>query len=369
MTIISTDLMWSRETATDDTPDQKTFNSAYGSAYQIVHTIDATLDEIKYAPGIYLGNSHPLNRFAYCTKVGTPNRVGPIFSIVEIEWKGESVPGTQSDPTNQEPVIRYYSTTTTEAVDTDGYGFPLTNVNGDVMEGFTKEVSDMVLDVQRNYLAVSGKTALQYLDSTNSDAMNVFGDIWEPGSGAMQSFSINPVIKNGIVQYFNVQAQILFRQAFNTTPARAWWHRYRNEGLNERVGAIVAFSGGGGSGAAAYAIVSSGGAVTNVVVTNRGIGYTSAPTVTITSSTGTGSGATGWTATVTDGQVTAVSGGSGGSNFKSVLLPALDGNKERVTKPVLLKANGTREYNASSAVFLERPKKSYSLPYSVLGLL
>jgi hypothetical protein len=288
--------------------------------------------------------------------------------VVELEWVAESVPGVANDPTDLPPVIRYYSTTTTEAVDTDGNGFPLTNVNGDVVEGFTKEVSDMVLDIQRNFLAVSGKLALQYLDSTNSDPINVFGDIWEPGSAALQSFSISPVIKGGNIEYFSVQAQILFRQAFNTVPARAWWHRYRNEGLNERVGAIVAFSGGGGSGAAGYAIVSSGGAVTNVVVTNKGIGYTSAPTVTITSSTGTGSGAAA-TATVTDGQVASVSVGTGGSNYKSVLLPALDGNKDRVTKPVLLKANGTREYNAASAVFIERPKKSYSLPYSVLGLL
>jgi hypothetical protein len=368
MTINSVDLMWSRETSQDETPDQKTFTTTYGSAYQVVHSIDATLDEVRYAPAIYLGNSHPLNRFAYCTKVGTPNRVGPILSIVEIEWKGESVPGTQEDPTNQEPVIRYYSTTTTEAVDTDGYGFPLTNVNGDVMEGFTKEVSDMVLDIQRNYLAVSGKLALKYMDSTNSDAMNVFGDIWEPGSAAMQSFSINPVIKNGIVEYFNVQAQVLFRQAYNTVPLRAWWHRYRNEGLNERVGAVVAFSGGGGSGAAAYAIVSSGGAVTSIVVTNSGRDYTSAPTVAITSTTGTGSGASA-TATVADGKVASVSVGSGGTLYKSILVPALDGNKERVTKPVLLKANGTREYDASAAVWLERPKKTYSLPYNVLGLL
>lgn len=369
MTIISTNLMWSRETAFDSTPDQKTFTTTYGSAYQVVHSIDATLDEIRYAPQIYLGDAHPLNRFAYCTRVAAPNRVGPILSIVEIEWKGESVPGSQQNPTSLDPVINYDSVTSEEPTDTDANGMPFTNVNGDLVEGLTGDVHDMLLDVQRNYLAVSGKIALRYMNATNSDFMNVFDDVWEPGSGSLQKFSIRPVIRGRTVQYYNVHAQILFRQAYNTVPARAWWHRYRNEGLNERVGAIVAFSGGGGSGAAAYAIVSSGGAVTDVVVTNKGIGYTSAPTVAITSTTGTGSGATGWTATVTDGQVTAVSGGSGGSNYKSILLPALDGNKERVTKPVLLKANGTREYNASAAVFIERPKKLFSLPYSALGLL
>ena len=372
MTIISTNEMWSKKSSEDTSADQKTFRSVYTAGYQIVHSIDATLDEIRYAPGIYLGNSHPLNRFAYCTKVGSPNPVGPILSVVEIEWVAESVPGVANDPTDLPPVIRYYSTTTTEAVDTDGNGFPLTNVNGDVVEGFTKDVSDMVLDIQRNFLAVSGKLALQYLDSTNSDPINVFGDIWEPGSAALQSFSISPIIKGGNVEYFSVQAQILFRQAFNTVPARAWWHRYRNEGLNERTGVKVTFSGGGGSGAAGYAITGTiTGEVTAVVLTNRGRGYTSAPSVTIAvTDGGTGSGATATATINTDtGVVSSVSVTAGGTNYRSRLVPALDGNKERVTKPVLLKADGTREYDASSAVFLERPKKSYSLPYSVLGLL
>jgi hypothetical protein len=59
----------------------------------------------------------------------------------------------------------------------------------------------------------------------------------------------------------------------------------------------VSFSGGGGSGAAATAIVASG-AVSYVLITSGGTGYTSAPTVTITDS-GSGSGATGWTAALT----------------------------------------------------------------------
>jgi len=368
MTIISVDLMWSRQTSSDNSPDGKTFTSTYGSAYQVVHTIGETDDNIRYAPGIYIGNSYLTRRFAYCTNVAITSRPGPILSIVEITWVGESVPGSQDDPTNQEPVIRYYSSTTNEPVDTDGNGYPLTNVNGDVMEGFTKDVTDMVLEVTRNFRSVSGKLALQYCDSTNSDTMNVFGDVWQAGSGALQSFGITPVLQNGIVQYFNVTAVIMFRQAFNTIPSRAWWHRYRNEGLNERTGVTVAFSGGGGSGAAGYAVSASGG-ITAIVVTNKGRGYTSAPSITIGVTSGApGSGATA-TCTISDGRVATASVTGAGTLYNSRLVPSVDGNKERVTKPVLLQANGQRESNADNAVWLERPKKSYSLPYSVLGLL
>jgi uncharacterized repeat protein (TIGR01451 family)/fimbrial isopeptide formation D2 family protein len=55
---------------------------------------------------------------------------------------------------------------------------------------------------------------------------------------------------------------------------------------------IVTFSGGGGSGATGVVTVNAAGVVTGIVITNAGSGYTSAPTVTITTA-GTGSSATG----------------------------------------------------------------------------
>jgi uncharacterized repeat protein (TIGR01451 family) len=55
---------------------------------------------------------------------------------------------------------------------------------------------------------------------------------------------------------------------------------------------IVTFSGGGGSGATGVVTVNAAGVVTGIVITNPGSGYTSAPTVTITTA-GTGSLATG----------------------------------------------------------------------------
>ncbi len=365
--------MWSRRISNVASDDGKTFTATYGAAYQVVHTIDATEDEIKTASGIpVLRSLYPGTVNVRCNNVDV-SKVGPILSVVSVSWAGQVGPSGETDsPINSDPVIRYYSTTTTEPTDTDGAGFPLTNVNGDVVDGFSKEVSDMVLEVTRNFLAVSGKTALQYLDSTNSDTMTVFSDTWEPGSAAMQSFGITPIIQDGVVQYFSVSAVIIFRQAYNTVPARAWWHRYRNEGLNERTGVRVSFTGGAGTGAAGYAVTNPAGQITLIVMTNRGRGYTtlSPPTVSITTTAGaTGSGATATCTVNEDGQVASVSVTAGGSNYKSRIVPAVDGNKERVTKPVLLKLDGTREENASAATWVERPKKSFSLPYSLLGLL
>jgi hypothetical protein len=162
-----------------------------------------------------------------------------------------------------------------------------------------------------------------------------------------------------------VTAKIICRVPYNTIPARAWWYRYRNEGFYVRVGTKVAFSGGGGTGAAGYAVVT-GDAVTSVVVTNGGSGYTSAPTVTITGS-GTGATATASIGMLGD-SVLSVSVTAGGTGYKSGLKRATDANKEPTSKPVLLKANGEFEPNSALATFIERPRKQYALPYSVLGL-
>lgn len=51
-----------------------------------------------------------------------------------------------------------------------------------------------------------------------------------------------------------------------------------------------------------------------------------------------------------------------------VIVRAVDGNKEPVTKPILLKENGTRETNPNNAYWLEI-KKYDSLPFNALGLL
>jgi hypothetical protein len=75
----------------------------------------------------------------------------------------------------------------------------------------------------------------------------------------------------------------------------------------------VSFSGGGGSGAQAFARVHPSGFVHSIEVTKRGSGYSSAPTVSIA---GSGAGASA-VATVSGGEVTAVTVREGGSGYDS----------------------------------------------------
>ena len=68
----------------------------------------------------------------------------------------------------------------------------------------------------------------------------------------------------------------------------------------------------GGVQAYAIAVMSSTGTVASISILNPGSGYVSAPTVTVQAASGGGTSSTGWTATLTAGQVSAIASGSAG---------------------------------------------------------
>lgn len=375
MTIISVTEMWSRQSTAASSSGGRRYTRRYRSAYQVVHSVDATLDEIRTANDGTTAVPRERDLFPnydniYCTRVGDIER-GLNLSIVPVEYEGEVGIDGQADPVAALPEIDYGSVIVTEEADRDGYGRALTNTVGDPVQGLQARIVDMSLKVRRNYLAVNGPLALQYLNSTNSDTMVVFGDVWQPGQAHLANYSARPTFdKFGQVSYFTVSAEVQFRYPINTVPARAWWHRFRNEGKRARYGTRVSFSGGGGSRAAGYAIAS-GGAVTGVVMTSRGVGYTSPPAVSFASTTG-GSGASGTAVLGTgdfQGQVVSVTIGAGGTGYKSGIQPVVDRNKEPVTEPVLLSADGSVEEDADTAFFCEQPEFPLYLPYNALGLL
>lgn len=368
MTIISVEKMWSRTSTSYSVDKSRKRTIQINEAYQVIHSADATELEILSASGLpRLDSTYPGTTSVFLDTFGSTEKKGLVLTIVPITYNGETGPsGVTDSAVNTPPKIKMVSASSTEPIDIDGYGFPITNTVGEPVEGISKEINDWVLTVQRNFASFNTSTLNQYLDSVNSD---LFGfaplGLWLPGTIALKSIELEPML-DGRDSYVSAFATFNCRVPYNTVPARAHWARYRNEGFYERTGTSVTFTGGGGTGAAAYVITNSSGVITNVVVTNRGRDYTSAPTVAF------GSPGTGATATAVinpNGEVTSVTVGSGGSNYKSKVVRAVDDNKEPMTKPVLLKANGTREPNAGSAFFIERPKKSYLLPYSALGFL
>lgn len=364
MTVSSVTEMWSKRSGGYQSSDGKTFTARFTTAYQILHDANDSSDTILFANSVpQVRDVYPGKFGVFCTSTSL-EPVGPIMSVVTAEWEGEVGTSGNDTPVNKPPEWSWANTKTTEPVDSDAYGFPLCNSNGELVTGFTKDISDFTLTVTRNFQAINTFTISQYLDSTNSDPYGSPGSIWPAGTASLDTFNAQTVL-DGAYQYYQVTAKIDFRIPFNTVAARAWWYRFRNEGRTERTGTYVSFSGGGGSGATAYPVVS-GGVISKIVVTSGGRDYTSAPTVTITTTSGGSSGAA--TASISSGRVSSVSVTNGGTGYISKLVRAVDSNKEPVTQPVSLAADGTRLSDAASAIWIERPKKTYSLPYSALGL-
>lgn len=360
--------MWSRQRSSVASRDGKTFTVRYSSAYQVVHSADATEDEILYADGVpQLRDGYQGNQYIPCTKVGDTQPVGPIMTIVPVEWEGE-VSRNNGSPLDQRAAWSLENVVSLEETDVDGYGYPLTNSIGEPVKGLVREVWDWKLTLSQNFLAFNSYALEQYSHAVNSDNFGPPGNIWPPGTARLQGgLKISPTDDEAL-GYFKVGATILFRSPINTTPSRSWWWRYRNEGNYERVGTNVTFGASPtGNTAAGYAITNGSGVVTAIAVTNPGSGYTAAPTVTITSSTG-GSGASA-TAVLDGERVASVTIGAGGTSYKSKIKRAVDDNKEPFSKPVLLAADGTRLDDSDSAVFLERPRYPYALPFSLLGFI
>ncbi len=356
MTINSVTEAWSRRGSSFGSTDGRRFTLSASRGWQVVHSYDATELEILSDSRVDQVGDLYENTYAVCKKK-TVSKVGQIMSIVACEFEGESgsVDG-DDNPLNAPVEFDWGQTSSTEAIDSDVNGRPIVTANGEQINGVTMELCDSVLNMRKNFSVFTPWIQQQYLHSVNSDVFANFA----AGTGKMKSLGAKEMRFKDL-QYFEVSASVQFRFPYNTTAAKAWFSRSRHEGYYERKGPVVTFTGGGGSGAAAVAVASSAGVLTGIFVVNGGSGYTSAPTVAISS----GSGATA-TAIVTSGKVSSVSVGSGGTGYKVRIIRAVDDNGEPTSKPVLLTQTGFREYNPANAAWIETEKYK-PLPYSALG--
>jgi hypothetical protein len=360
MTVSSVTEMWSRRNGVYEAKDTVAIKFQAVTAYQVVHEAGDSEDTILLDSAIpRVHDEFPGKPGVYATKVSR-EAAGVIMSIVTVEWEGDTGSESNTDPTTTPTKWVWSNTITSEPVDTDADGIPLCNSNGELKEGFTKEVSDFALSLTRNFQSVNTYALIQYLDSINSDAWGPPDSIWPAGTATLRSYVAEVQLPGGN-QYYTVNAQVDFRVPYLTIPARAWWYRYRNDGMNVQGGSKVTFSGGGASAQATGFPLVTAGALTGVVVTYGGRGYTSAPTVTV--SGGSGGSAT---ASIANGRVVSVSA-SGGTGYAGRLVRAVDSNKEPEPRPVCLKLDGSREYDPNAAIWIERKKKQYALPYAALG--
>lgn len=359
MTIESVTKMWSRDNADFISPDGITRSTTIREGYQVVHSADVDWPfEVAQASGLpSIGDYYPNTDYIFCRKA-TPQRASPVLTFVDVEYTGE-VGKNDDNPLNADPDIEWSDVTTTEAIDQDIYGRAIVTANGEPIYGVTKEISDQVVTIRRKYQQFSPFLTALYRDSVSSDPFLTY----PAGTARMIRFSARPA--GG---YWDVSASIQFRMPYRTSNVHAWSVRVRHEGFYERTGAVVSFANTGSDAAGAAAAVSvSGGAVTSIYLLSGGAKYSTGTTVSITGGGGTGATATCSVDSKT-GEIKTVTLTNGGSGYSSRIAKAVDDYKEPVVKPVLLKANGTRETNPNNALWLLVPVYA-PLPYSALGLV
>lgn len=359
MTINDVSRMWSRQSGQMESEDGRTFKISFSEGWQVSHSADATETEILTALGLPVWGSQYESTYAYCKKIGPSSRLGPCYSIVQFEYSGATGPsGSNDSPLNKRPTIKWKARRSTEAVDKDWWGRPIQTTNGETIQGVTMDLVDQTLTVERNFSFFSPHILNAYLHSFSSDEFASFS----AGCAKLVDYGADLEFTDTF-SYWKVNAVIDFRYPYNTIPSRAWHFRSRHEGMYERIGSLLSFSGGAGSEAGGHAVVNSSGVITAVVVTSGGKGYTSAPSV----AAADGSGAT-FTATITDDRVSSVAVTAGGTGYRTRIVRAVDDNKEPTQTPVLLKLDGSRETNPNNALWIETQLYG-ALPYQALGLV
>lgn len=361
MTIVSVDKMWSRDNGTVTSPDGKTRSASFREGWQVVHSVDATQIEVVSATGLpKIGDLYDTTDYIFCTNQN-PQRLGPIMTIVDIEYSGEIGPNNTS-PINTEPIVSWSDAQSTEAIDQDINRRAIVTANGEPITGLTKEVADQVVTINRKFSLFNPFLTSLYRDSVSSDAFMGY----PAGTARMIRFAASNVIDNNF-GYWDVTASIQFRMPYLTSYSHAWSKRVRHEGFYERIGVAITFDNTGSTarGAVAAAVVA-GGVITGIYLISGGWDYSTGTTVTITAPAGSGATAT-CSVNSTTGTIQSITVTNGGSGYTSKIVRAVDGHKEPTVKPVLLKSDGTRETNPANAVWLLVPVYS-PLPYQALGL-
>jgi hypothetical protein len=99
------------------------------------------------------------------------------------------------------------------------------------------DVADQIVVIRRKFSSVNPPAIRQYRRATNSDTF--LG--WPPGTARLVGYSAKNQFKFGAErEAWDVAARIQFREPFaGTTPAQAWYKRWRHEGLMVRAGAVI----------------------------------------------------------------------------------------------------------------------------------
>ena len=236
MTVQPATKMWSRTDTDIKTKDGRKKELRFREGWQVLCDPDDDSEAVSQAADLpQAGDLYPGTTSIMCRNKKL-NKISPIFWIVELEYTGEIGPGGFQDfPENRPAEVNWGKVDSTEEIDKDNSGNAIATVNGEPIKGVTKQLSDLVATIKKNYAAVDLAATHQYLHSTNSDTFLGFA----AGTGRMTGFSANEKNADGADgTYYEVTVTVQFRYPYNTTAAKAWYARVLHQGHRLNTGEI-----------------------------------------------------------------------------------------------------------------------------------
>jgi hypothetical protein len=197
--------------------------------FQITCSPDATEQEIGLAPDLPRpGDLFPGTDYLYAASFSA-QRVSPTMWEVTVGYKGDAPPNVSvsSNPLDTPTVIDWGGVTIEAEIDEDVDGNPILTAAGEPVDGLRAIFCDQVVTLKKNMATYNSFTASLYRRSVNSDAF--LG--WPAGTAKLMDLTAKDV--GG--KYYEVMATVQFRVPYRTTPAKAWYARWRHEGIYRKV--------------------------------------------------------------------------------------------------------------------------------------
>lgn len=186
---------------------------------------------------------------------------------------------------------------------------------------------------------LSEEVTLARIRQHTLDSLPAYDNDWNDTAGSFANLSTDELTYSARESRYRIRFKIPPTSVYRVT----WVERFIGE-AGTTITSVEVISRGvyrptvtfssppsGGTQARAIAVMSSTGTISSIRITNPGSGYTSAPTVTVQAAINGGTSSTGWTATLTDGKVTAISGGSAGDYRPTLTFSAPGGTGTTAT--------------------------------------
>jgi hypothetical protein len=224
--------MWSKQTGNASSPDGKQRIIKMQRGFTVTLDPSDPLEIVYLSAGLPLVNDlYPGTLFVICRDLD-PVRIAPALALVVVSYSGEiGTGGVGSSPISNETIITWRGQVSDEAIDEDINGKAIVNVNGERIEGITERVPDLVATIEKNFASINLPAISAYLRSRNSDTFLGF----QAGTARLWEYSASNIITDGVAGFWKVSATVVFREPYNTTPAKCWYKRVLHEGFKVRL--------------------------------------------------------------------------------------------------------------------------------------